>query len=260
MAQTPTHYPNDSTRNPSTLDYIFGSNNLYHPNANLIRNKNIRFKDYSARVKYPSYKITLKYPTLKLLVNSRMKEIEKDIKQALEMAYFKKYKRNLPKRNNFPLHIRQRYNQLYQLTSLKKYMNDRITLFFEHYETTLDSLNNDLNIQYNTAISIENISDVYKKHWKKKRKWLIKLYKIYNDNSVVNIPIELTTQEQLQGIISIISNLSNMIKNQLEKDRSSWDVEQITKFVERRNDDIKNNNSRMLNSIFERHPRKITLD
>ncbi|GBC33860.1 uncharacterized protein OCT59_019212 [Rhizophagus irregularis] len=46
----------------------------------------------------------------------------------------------------------------------------------------------------------------------------------------------------------------------ISKERSDWNLQQIEYFINRRNDDIKNNQKRALNSILERNPQKIILD
>lgn len=44
------------------------------------------------------------------------------------------------------------------------------------------------------------------------------------------------------------------------KERSAWDLSQINKYINQRNNNLKLNQSKMLDSILERKPQKITLD
>ncbi|CAB4435335.1 unnamed protein product [Rhizophagus irregularis] len=193
-------------------------------------------------------------------VNERMKKIQKDIEDALKLANVQKYKRGVPKRNELPLHIRRQFNQLYQLASLKRYLKDKLSIFKDknNFSKINDTLNQNQPLQ--EQIDLKDIIEAFNKHWKCKRKWLSKLLRLNNMTPVNPLPLFLDTIAELDKIISSINQLEILINKQLISDRSKWDTEQIKKFIDRRDDDIKTNNKRMLNSILERHPRKITLD
>ncbi|PKY53911.1 DNase I-like protein [Rhizophagus irregularis] len=313
---TPTHYPSDPKKTPSTIDYFFGSKNLCnkitefdilntnvnyyssdhrlvlvsidHPNANLAKNKKYysmsrdlpthdqqyKIKDMDADqwnifqleinqkayISFESYLTDTSFNnhSPQNFVNGRMRKIQEDIEDALKLANVNKYIRGAPKRNEFPLHIRRQFNQLYQLASLKRYLKDKVSVL-ENKNNFLE-VNNNLNQDQQDPIDLKEILDVFNKHWKHKRKWLTKLLRFNNIVPINALPLVLDTVLELDRIISFINQLEGLINKQLTLDRSTWDTEQIKKFINRRDDDIKTNNKRMLNSILERHPRKITLD
>ncbi|PKK55454.1 hypothetical protein RhiirC2_802339 [Rhizophagus irregularis] len=182
-------------------------------------------------------------------INGRMNEIIQDIKFALNVANTKKYTRNVPKRNNLPLHIRQQFNQLYQLASLKRYLKDHDSILKNKNEF-LD-VNNTLNQTEKDYVDLKDILVAFNKHWKCKRKWLTKLVGSQRIVLIHPFPLLLETETELDRIITVIIQLEQAINKQLHLDRSTWDTEQITKFINRQDDDIKNNNKRMLNSILE---------
>ncbi|CAB5192257.1 unnamed protein product [Rhizophagus irregularis] len=314
--RTPTFIPGDTNKNPSVIDYIFGSNNLCnrllefkvsnlyqkyytsdhnilmvsldHPNGyvkkrnynNFSKNKNeknnnieqndhFNTQDLSAdqwnrfqlilnNCDYPDYKDSDQFGNSQQFINTRMNQIERDIKKVLEEIKTKTYKSSHPRRNNFPLHIRQKYNQLYQIRSLQTYIKDKKQILINRLE--VGRINDTLNRTSNDFVKMEEIFFVFRKHWTKKRKWLIKISNIYETNIATLLPNDLNNIDDIDRTLPIIINLEDHIKKILNEDRSQWDKEQINKFINRRDDDLKNNNKRMLNSILERHPRKITLD
>ncbi|CAG8772806.1 5219_t:CDS:2, partial [Rhizophagus irregularis] len=269
------------------IDYIFGSKNLCnkvtefnifntntsyyssdhrllltsidHPNANLSKNQKYynlsrdlpsheqqyKIKDMDVdqwntfqieinKNAYPTYEdyskdTSISFRSSQNFINERMKRILKDIEEALNLADVQKYKCGAPKRNILPLHIRRQFNQLYQLASLKRYLRDKVSII--ENRNNFINVNNTLNQNESDNIDLKEILEIFDKHWKYKRKWLSKLLQFNNIVPIQPLPLILDT-----------------------------DSEQIKKFIERRDDDIKTNNKRMLNSILERHPRKITLD
>ncbi|PKY55775.1 hypothetical protein RhiirA4_475469 [Rhizophagus irregularis] len=309
---TPTFFSGDVNKNPSTIDYIFGSPNLSnniiefsitdtslyyssdhrlvkismeHPNEGFKSFKSFSksrdpsnhetqyntndmdkdqwacFQNFLTHQEYPKYEDScLDNNSLSPLnfINQRMNQIERDIKLALDKAKVKKYKHSPPKRSNLPLHIRKLYNQLYQLDSLKVYIKDNKSLKVD--QQLYEKINEELNKKEKDFIKLDDVNEVFHKYWKKKRKWLQKLLRINDIKSMPILPIIINGQEQFDETLSTITFLITHIKSQLEKERSKWDTEQITKFINRRDEDITYNNRRMLNSILERHPRKITLD
>ncbi|PKC65442.1 DNase I-like protein [Rhizophagus irregularis] len=212
---------------------------------------------------YPSYEdyskdTSISFRSCQNFINERMKRILQDIEEALNLANIQKYKRGAPKRNDLPLHIRRQFNQLYQLASLKRYLRDKVSII--ENRNNFINVNNTLNQNERDNIDLKEILEIFDKHWKYKRKWLSKLLQFNNIVPIQPLPLILDTVVELERILSFINQLETAINKQLLLDRSAWDSEQIKKFIERRDDDIKTNNKRMLNSILERHPRKITLD
>ncbi|CAB4487308.1 unnamed protein product [Rhizophagus irregularis] len=212
---------------------------------------------------YPSYEdyskdTSISFRSCQNFINERMKRILQDIEEALKLANVQKYKRGAPKRNDLPLHIRRQFNQLYQLASLKRYLRDKVSII--ENRNNFININNTLNQNERDNIDLKEIFEIFNKHWKYKRKWLSKLLQTNNIAPIQPLPLILDTIVELERILSFINQLETTINKQLLLDRSAWDSEQIKKFIERRDDDIKINNKRMLNSILERHPRKITLD
>ncbi|PKY33742.1 DNase I-like protein, partial [Rhizophagus irregularis] len=316
LSTAPTHIPSDSNKQPSVIDYIFGSKNLcnktlnfkilnmvddefndYNSDHNLLMvsidhpneyirvhsnnnysklrasssndNDHYNIKDLNTdqwnrfqmllnNCAYPIYEESDRIGDPQQFINLRMNQIDRDIKEALAKVDIKTYQPSIPRRNDFPLHIRQQYNQLYQLRSLTVYMNDKKQIIDNH--SVIEWINSNLNKISCDQIDMNEISFIFQKFWRRKRKWLIKLSKIHNLNIVDSLPHNLENITEIDIIISIIQQLEKHIKGSLIKDRSQWDKDQINKFINRRDDDIKNNNKRMLNSILERHPRKITLD
>lgn len=123
----------------------------------------------------------------------------------------------------------------------------------------VERINKDLNIISRDYVDMEKFFFIFQKHWTKKRKWLIKLSNVHKINIIILLPISLHNSDDIDRVIPIIKSLEDHIKRVLDEERSQWDKGQINKFNNRRDDDLKNN-KRMLNSILERHPRKITLD
>ncbi|PKK55298.1 hypothetical protein RhiirC2_802784 [Rhizophagus irregularis] len=95
-------------------------------------------------------------------INGRMNEIIHDIKSALNVANTKKYTCNVPKRNNLPLHIRQQFNQLYQLASFKRYLKDHDSILKNKNEF-LD-VNNMLNQTEKDHVDLKDILVAFNKH------------------------------------------------------------------------------------------------
>ncbi|CAB5181197.1 unnamed protein product [Rhizophagus irregularis] len=204
---------------------------------------------------YPTYEdyskdTSISFRSSQNFINERMKRILKDIEEALNLANVQKYKRGAPKRNDLPLHIRRQFNQLYQLASLKRYLRDKVSII--ENRNNFINVNNILNQNERDNIDLKEILEIFDKHWKYKRKWLSKLLQFNNIVPIQPLPLILDTVVELERILSFINQLETTINKQLLLDRSAWDSEQIKKFIERRDDDIKTNNKRMLNSILER--------
>jgi hypothetical protein len=115
----------------------------------------------------------------------------------------------------------------------------------------IECINNNLNNTTCDHIDMEEIFVVFQKYWKKKRKWLIKLSNTHNQNIANSLPNNLYSTIEIDNTITIIQELEKYIKCSLENERSQWDKDQINKFINRRDDNLKNNNKRMLNSILE---------
>ncbi|PKB97127.1 hypothetical protein RhiirA5_433685 [Rhizophagus irregularis] len=143
-----------------------------------------------------------------------MNQIERDIKGALDQVQIKKYKHTLPRRNNFSLHIRKQYNQLYQLASfIKKYLQEKELILKD--KITFIKANKHLN----------------------KEEHLIHM-----------LPLEISSKIEHDRIIALITQLETKIRIQLDKDHSSYHI----KYTE--NDEIKfSNNKTMITNITNSH-------
>ncbi|PKC05195.1 hypothetical protein RhiirA5_378823 [Rhizophagus irregularis] len=160
-----------------------------------------------------------------------MHQIDRDIKLALTKANVKKYKHSPPRRSNLPLHIRKLYNQLYQLDSLKVYLNDNKAITTD--QLLYERLNNELNNGDMDNINLKDIQEVFFKYWKKKKKWLQKILRMNDIKSLPVLPVSITTIEEFKEVLNTVQFLTVCIKDQLDKERFKWDTEQITKFINR---------------------------
>ncbi|PKY51478.1 DNase I-like protein, partial [Rhizophagus irregularis] len=182
-------------------------------------------------------------------VNERMKKIQKDIEDALKLANVQKYKRGAPKhiedalklanvqkykrgapkRNELPLHIRRQFNQLYQLASLKRYLKDKLSIFKNknNFLEINDTLNQNQPLQ--EQVDLKDIIEAFNKHWKCKRKWLLKLLRLNNMTPVNPLPLFLDTVPELDKIISSINQLEILINKQLVSDQETMTSKRTTK-------------------------------
>lgn len=75
-----------------------------------------------------------------------------------------------------------------------------------------------------------------------------------------NVKNRLNNSNDIVYTIKLIDNLLITLIKQQKKLEHTFTQDKITKFIDRRNDDLKDNQRRMLNSILERQPRQIHLD
>ncbi|PKY58895.1 hypothetical protein RhiirA4_481196 [Rhizophagus irregularis] len=143
-----------------------------------------------------------------------------------------------PKRNNLPLNIRQMYNQIYQLNSHIALLKERLCLF----QTT-----NNNNLKGNNNLNTLDLIITFNHHWDRKKMWIIKLL---NEQTIqfdhTNFNQIISNIDQVDYAIYTIKNLIQHIKAKLSKEKSAWDLNQIQHYIERRNDDLKSNQKRML--------------
>ncbi|PKK76468.1 hypothetical protein RhiirC2_772486 [Rhizophagus irregularis] len=272
--QTPTFYHVDKNNTPSTIDYIFGSKNLCNnvTEFRILNNNNWYTSDHKVILTSIDHLNTNLAKNTKFFNLSRDTTNHKDQYNTKDMdsEQWNIFQREI---NNHKYTTFDDYSNDPAVTdpSIQNFINMRMNQIIQDIKDALTvantkkndflEVNNTLNQNENDYIDLKDIFDAFNKHWKYKRKWLIKLLKLYRLLLNWNMrPFLLDTDIELNRIISLITQLEHAINKQLHLDRSTWDTEQITKFINKRDDNIKNNNKRMLNSILERHPRKITLD
>ncbi|CAB4438231.1 unnamed protein product [Rhizophagus irregularis] len=179
-----------------------------------------------------------------------MEQLNKIIFDVLEDMKVKKLKIT-PKRNNLPLQLRQKYNQIHQLTSLQATLKEVLYFFSEDFTTDIHS----------TIEQRKGLKNNFDRLWARKSNWVIKLFHQYKINhSLILLNHTLNTSSEVEEITINISNLIMHIETLIHKERKEWDVKQIEYFINRRNEDIKLNQKRALNSILERNSRKIIID
>lgn len=179
-----------------------------------------------------------------------MQTIISGIKHTLNTLQIPKFK-NTPKRNNMPLIIRQRYNQIYQLNALLSLLKDKLTLDNVSPASFTSSID---------PATIAKVNNNFTVHWNRKHKWLLNTIISYASTLPIFLPKTLNSSSEIQTVIMVLKDTISSIQILITKDRTDWNLSQITKFIDRRNDDLKVNQTRMLNSILECQPKQIILD
>ncbi|CAB4427837.1 unnamed protein product [Rhizophagus irregularis] len=193
---------------------------------------------------YPNNSID-QYPN----INQEMKQLVTIIKTTLDQMNIKKLK-STPKRNNLPLHLRQKFNQMHQLHSLLAILKNGLFLYSEDFDKEISS----------TSAQRQILINNFNHHWRRKSNWVIKLFAIYNIRHSLSIFNDiLNDTSDIESACFHVKNLISHIDKELTKERSAWDKQQIEYFINRRNDDIKSNQKRALNSILERNREKLFL-
>ncbi|PKK62729.1 hypothetical protein RhiirC2_870059 [Rhizophagus irregularis] len=141
-------HPNEYIRSRSNnkysqqIDNPLNINNHYNT-KDLNADQWNKFQMLMNNCEYPLYEESDKFGNPQQFINLRMNQIDRDIKEALAKVDTKTYQPSIPRRNNFPLHIRQQYNQLYQLRSLNVYMIDKKQIL--ENRLAIEHINNTLN-------------------------------------------------------------------------------------------------------------------
>ncbi|CAB4420074.1 unnamed protein product [Rhizophagus irregularis] len=104
-------------------------------------------------------------------ITDYMDQLNKIIVEVLEEMNVKKQKIT-PKRNNLPLQLRQRYNQIHQLTSLQATLKEIIFFFSEEFTTEISS----------TIEQRRGLKNNFDRIWRRKSNWVIKLFHSYKIN------------------------------------------------------------------------------
>ncbi|CAG8687824.1 18884_t:CDS:2, partial [Rhizophagus irregularis] len=170
-----------------------------------------------------------------------MNSLHTAIISTLEEMNVKKYK-NTPRRNNFPLELRQKYNYIHQINSLESLLKNGLFLLSQEFSNEFSATTtekNELLLNFNHL-------------WRRKSKWIIKIFHMYKILYSIHLfNNSLNSYEDIEHVLINICNLKHHITELIKKERSDWDLQQINFFINRRNDDIKNNQKRALNSILE---------
>ena len=171
------------------------------------------------------------------------------IRNAIQEAKF----RHLPK-TNLNRHNHERAQQL--PLSLRQFKNDiskvqNILLAFS--QNRIESYMEDSDRPKFVAWSN------YWKNWMNQRKLLFEIRTKHKVLDTLPLPHPIT-EDNLKSTRNTISGLLEVLKITYKKEHDKWSLQQMDYFVNRRNDDIKFNQKRFLNSALNRIPQTIVLD
>ncbi|EXX58571.1 hypothetical protein RirG_196760 [Rhizophagus irregularis DAOM 197198w] len=150
----------------------------------------------------------------------------------------------------YPLYIRQLNNHVISIYKIKQYLNLKHMYIRNKLEKPED---NSLLL----SLIPDEIWNVYFKNWTTIRDRINQIAKS-NDHDI--ILRHYITKEIFYAQKSEIYKLYNHLKQKRDDLLSQWKVERIDHFINQRNFDLSTNQTRMINSILQRKPRRITLD
>lgn len=154
-------------------------------------------------------------------------------------------------RHLYPLHIRQLNNHVISIYKTKQFFNLK-HIYIRHRLPKPD----------NKEDLIPNIPDTiwneYFKNWSKYHAFIIKITLSIELNILLQHTV---TKENYHSQKTIIYDLYKQLKFIRDDTISKWRVdERIDYYINQRNNDLSANQTKMINSILQRTPRRITLD
>ncbi|EXX60620.1 RNA-directed DNA polymerase from mobile element jockey-like [Rhizophagus irregularis DAOM 181602=DAOM 197198] len=165
---------------------------------------------------------------------SNIKDIINQTKEkCIPFSEYKKYTKH-----DHPLCLRQNNNKILTLrTILRKFSNIKIN-------------------------RIQGDHDKWKDYWKlwgTLRKQILVIDVHFNAKRTIWLPVNLT----IDNIFDVKKDLQSLLRviNVLHKqEEDSWTINKINKYINDRNNNLIHDQKRMINSILDRKPQKITLD
>ncbi|EXX53657.1 hypothetical protein RirG_241980 [Rhizophagus irregularis DAOM 197198w] len=150
----------------------------------------------------------------------------------------------------YPLHIRQLNNHVISIYKIKQYLNLKHMYIRNKLEKPEDS-------SLLLSLIPDEIWNAYFKNWRTIRDQINQIAKSHDHNIILRHYI---TKEIFYAQKTEIYKLYNHLKQKRDDLLSQWKIERIDHFINQRNFDLSTNQTRMINSILQRKPRRITLD
>jgi hypothetical protein len=156
---------------------------------------------------------------------------------------------------DFPLHIRQMANSISHLrNSLSQFNTKRILCYYRQNNSTITNIN----LQQSETLDTHIWTD-YWSNWNLIRKIIIETINTYKLQITFIYPKTIN----FHNYSTIKSNLRQLIKSLKfihNTEAQKIKLQQIQQFILIRNDNLKFNQTKMINSILNKKPRKIVLD
>ncbi|RIA85065.1 hypothetical protein C1645_831356 [Glomus cerebriforme] len=143
-----------------------------------------------------------------------------------------------------PLNIRQLNNNISLLTTIAQRFQ---TKYIKHYMKNEDN--------HTTT------PEIWTHYWLNWKQYRVDIYKICNKHQIPTTLLPTTiTPHNLNKIKDYIKSLISITQNLKLHLTEAHNIQQINKFINIRNEDLKHNQRKMINSILNRKPKRIVLD